>query len=46
MDEILKRLEVYYVAFLKAIPRIGFAILVLVIGIFIVSWLSKIFKIT
>lgn len=44
MDEILKRLEVYYVEFLKAIPRIGLAILILVIGIFIVSWLTSLFQ--
>ncbi len=44
MNEILKRLEVYYVAFLKAIPRIGLAILILVIGIFIVSWLTSVFQ--
>jgi small conductance mechanosensitive channel len=44
MDEILKRLEVYYVQFLKAIPRIGLAILILVIGIFIVSWLTSLFQ--
>ncbi len=45
MDEILKRLEVYYVAFLKAVPRIGLAILISVIGIFIVNWLTSLFKI-
>lgn len=44
MNEILKRLEVYYVAFLKAVPRIGLAILILVIGILIVSWLTSVFQ--
>ncbi len=44
MNEILKRLHVYYLAFLKAVPRIGLAILILVIGIFIVSWLTSLFQ--
>lgn len=44
MNEILKGLEVYYVSFLKAVPRIALAILILVIGIFIVSWLTSVFK--
>jgi len=44
MEEILKRLEVYYVAFLKAVPRIGLAILILVIGIFIVNWMTAVFQ--
>jgi hypothetical protein len=44
MNEILKRLEAYYVDFLEAIPRIGLAILILVIGIFVVSWLTSVFQ--
>ncbi|MEO6167517.1 MAG: mechanosensitive ion channel [Chitinophagales bacterium] len=44
MNEILKRLEVYYVAFLEAVPRIGMAILVLVIGIIVVRWLTSLFQ--
>jgi small-conductance mechanosensitive channel len=44
MDEILKRLEVYYEAFLKAVPRIGLAILILVAGVFIVSWITSLFQ--
>ncbi len=44
MNEILKRLEVYYHGFLEAVPRIGLAILILVIGIFIVSWLTSLFQ--
>ncbi len=44
MNEILERLEVYYVAFLKAVPRIGLAIFILVIGIFIVSWITSVFQ--
>ncbi len=44
MNEILKRLEVYYDSFLKAVPRIGLAILILVIGIIIVNWLTSLFQ--
>lgn len=44
MDEILKRLEVYYEAFLKSVPLIGIAILILVLGIFIVNWLTSLFQ--
>lgn len=44
MNEILKRLEVYYHGFLKAIPRFGLAILILVIGIIIVNWLTSLFQ--
>ncbi len=44
MNEILKRLEVYYVSFLKMVPRIGLAILIFIIGIFIVSLLTTLFQ--
>lgn len=44
MNEIIKRFEVYYEAFLKAIPGIGLAILILVVGIFIVSWITSVFQ--
>ena len=44
MNEILKRLEVYYEAFLKSVPRIGLAILILVVGILIVSWVTSVFQ--
>ncbi|MEO5889639.1 MAG: mechanosensitive ion channel family protein [Ferruginibacter sp.] len=44
MNEILNRLEVYYVAFLKAVPRLSLAILILVAGNFIVSWLTAVFQ--
>ncbi len=44
MDEIGKKLEVYYVGFLNAVPRIALAILILVIGILIVNWLASLFK--
>ncbi len=44
MNEIMKRLDVYYDAFLKSVPRIGLAILILVIGILIVNWLTSLFQ--
>jgi small-conductance mechanosensitive channel len=44
MDEIIKKLEVYYVAILNAVPRIGLGILILVIGFFIVSWITSVFQ--
>jgi len=44
MNEIIKRLEVYYHSFLKTIPRIGLAVLILIIGILIADWLTSIFK--
>jgi len=44
MDEILQRIDIYYVAFLKAVPRVGLAILILVTGILIVNWLTSLFQ--
>ena len=44
MDKILTRLHNYYVAFLKAIPRIGLAILILIIGIIVASWLTNVVR--
>jgi len=44
MNEIIKRLEVYYYAFLKAIPRIGLAIAIVIIGILLTGWLKSLFK--
>ncbi len=44
MDKILARLEAYYNAFLKAIPRIGLAILILIIGIIVAGWLTSIIR--
>jgi small conductance mechanosensitive channel len=44
MDEILKKMNVYYLEFLNTIPRIGLAILIFVIGIFIVNWLTSLFQ--
>jgi len=44
MDKIVARLDVYYNAFLKAIPRIGLAILILIIGIIIAGWLTSLIR--
>lgn len=44
MNEILQRLHTYYVDFLKAIPRFGLAILLLVIGILLANWLTSLFQ--
>lgn len=44
MNEILKRLEVYYHSFLKAVPRIALAILIVIIGILVASWLTSLFQ--
>lgn len=44
MNEILKRLEVYYDAFLKTLPRIGLAIVIVILGIVITRWLTGIMK--
>ena len=41
MKEILEKLNYYYVALLESIPRIGMAILILVIGILIANWLTS-----
>lgn len=44
MNEILTRLEVYYHGFLKAVPRLGLAILIVVAGIFVAEWLTSLFQ--
>jgi small-conductance mechanosensitive channel len=44
MDKIVTRLYVYYNAFLKAIPRIALAILILVIGILVAGWLTTLIR--
>ena len=44
MNEVLKRLEVYYDAFLKAIPRIGLAIFIVIAGILIAGWLTSLIQ--
>lgn len=44
MNQILAKLEAYYNSFLKSIPRIGLAILILIIGILAASWLTSLFQ--
>lgn len=44
MNDILQRLNTYYHAFLKSLPRIGIAILILIVGIIVINWLGKLFK--
>lgn len=44
MNEITERLNAYYHAFLKALPRISVAILILVVGIIVLNWLTRIIK--
>lgn len=44
MDEIINTLHEYYKAFLHSIPRIGLAILIIIIGIIVASWLTSLFK--
>lgn len=44
MTEIINKLHEYYKAFLQSVPRIGLAILIIIIGIIIAGWLTAIFK--
>lgn len=44
MDEILKRLDTYYHSFLKSVPRIGLAVLIVVVGILLANWLASLFQ--
>ena len=44
MDKILQRLETYYVAFLKALPRVALAIILLVAGIMLSTWLTGVIR--
>jgi small conductance mechanosensitive channel len=44
MNEIVERLNAYYHSFLRVLPRIGMAILVLIVGVIIVNWLTKIVR--
>ena len=41
MNEIIDRLNAYYQSFLRVLPRIGIAIIVLVVGIIVVNWVGK-----
>lgn len=44
MDEILARLEIYYNAFLKAIPRVALAVVIVIIGVLVSGWLTSLFQ--
>ncbi len=44
MNDILARLNTYYHAFLKMLPRLGLAILILIVGIIISNWLTSFIK--
>ncbi len=44
MHEIVLKLHEYYKAFLDSIPRIGLAIVIIVIGVIAAGWLTNIFK--
>src|SRR5881396_937700 len=44
MEEIIIKLREYYKAFLDSIPRIGLAILIIIIGVIVAGWLTNIFK--
>ncbi len=44
MNEILERLNVYYQSFLRVLPRIGIALVILVVGIFAVNWVVKVIR--
>ncbi|MEO6456279.1 MAG: mechanosensitive ion channel domain-containing protein [Ginsengibacter sp.] len=44
MNEIVNKLNEYYKAFLQSIPRIGLAILIIIIGVIVAGWLTGVFK--
>lgn len=44
MKEILDRLNLYYHALLKMLPRFGLAVLVLVVGIILANWLTSVIR--
>lgn len=44
MNDILQRLNTLYHTFLKSLPRIGLALLLLIVGILVVNWLGGFFK--
>lgn len=41
MNEIITRLQAYYQTFLKVLPRFAFALLILILGILIANWLTR-----
>lgn len=44
MNEIANRFNAYYHTFLKMLPRLGLAVLLLVIGVLIANWLTSLIK--
>ena len=44
MNEILAKLNFYYDEFLKLVPRIGLAIIVLVVGILLSNWITSLLR--
>ena len=44
MNDVLGRLNTYYHTFLKLLPRIGLAILVLVTGILLANWITSLIR--
>ncbi len=44
MNEIIARLNTYYYAFLRMLPRLGVALLVLIIGVIVVNWLTSLVR--
>ncbi len=44
MKEIITKLHDYYKAFLYSVPRLGLAILIIIIGIIIAGWLTGLFR--
>ncbi len=44
MNDILKKLDAYYHGFLKSVPQIGLAILIIFIGMLIANWLTSLFQ--
>jgi small-conductance mechanosensitive channel len=44
MKEILTRLQVYYHSFLKSVPRLGIAILIVIIGVLVANWITNQFQ--
>ena len=44
MNDILKKLEAYYHGFLKSVPQIALAILIIFIGVLIANWLTSLFQ--
>ncbi|MEO6916822.1 MAG: mechanosensitive ion channel family protein [Chitinophagaceae bacterium] len=41
MDRIINQFYAYYIALLKAIPRVGLALILFIVGFFIANWLAN-----